>query len=174
MHFYTGLFRSTVCHSVWTTCTWWPPAAQRQFMSSDSLSLPRRSEDLAHISIHCWTLWYQRDVFSFLIFPFPSLHSLPPFCFLFFPPSLPPFLSLFLSLFIFAPFPLLLFLFSSLSPSLPHSPLPPSLTPFLPPSLTPPFLRPAEEQQGWMSYIGKAFTSPVNYLPAHVSIWRQQ
>ena len=42
--------------------------------------------------------------------------------------------------------------------SLSYSPISPS---FLP--------RPAEEQQGWMSYLSKARTTPASYLPAQVS-----
>ena len=31
-------------------------------------------------------------------------------------------------------------------------------------------LRPAEEQQGWMSYLGKALTTPASYLPSQVRV----
>ena len=35
-----------------------------------------------------------------------------------------------------------------------------------------PFLqiRPAEEQQGWMSYLGKALATPASMLPAQVCV----
>ena len=91
-------------------------------MSSDSLSLPRRSEALAHISPY---FVISKGCFSFLIFPFPSLYSLPPSLL----SSL--FSSFFSSHFIFA---LLFFLFSSLPPSLPSS-LSTFLPLYLPPSL---------------------------------------
>jgi len=35
--------------------------------------------------------------------------------------------------------------------------------------IEPPQEKPAEEQQGWMSYLSKALTTPASYLPAQVT-----